>query len=212
MAITIHLVRHAQGFHNLNATNHQIPDPYLTPLGRQQCAELGRQFPHHDKITHLVASPMRRTLLTCLLSFAPAVSSGTKIVALPLVQELSGLPCDIGSEPEVLHAEYGHVAEFDIVPKGWNDKSSPQSPWAPEIAKLEERAREARLWLRTLGREAKAQDPDIVVVTHGGFLHFLTQDWDGMDMAKGQFVSPSPLRTRRPQVRSRLCRGELRSG
>ncbi|ROV90190.1 hypothetical protein VSDG_08805 [Cytospora chrysosperma] len=189
MAITIHLVRHAQGFHNLTEINQQIPDPYLTPLGKEQCATLCSRFMHHDRITHLVASPMRRTLQTCHLSFRPAVESGIKVVAQPLVQEVSMLPCDTGSEPEVLQAEYGAWGDFGLVEKGWNDKTSPGSRWAPAVEALEERARAARVWLRELGRKAVADGvadhADVVVTTHGGFLHFLTQDWDGMDFARG---------------------------
>lgn len=189
MTITVHLVRHAQGFHNLNLTNQQIPDPYLTPLGRDQCLALRASFPRHDRVTHLVASPMRRTLQTCEQSFRPAVDAGLKVVAQPLVQEVSTLPCDTGSEPEVLAAEFGSWADVSGVPKGWNDKTSPGSPWAPRVEALEERARRARVWLRELGRTWKAEGrgdtADIVVTTHGGFLHFLTQDWEGLDISKG---------------------------
>ncbi|RWA04348.1 hypothetical protein EKO27_g10755, partial [Xylaria grammica] len=70
MAPVIHLVRHAQGYHNLSRENQWIRDPDLTELGKAQCAELCKKFPYHDKITHLVASPIRRTLFTCQLSFA----------------------------------------------------------------------------------------------------------------------------------------------
>ncbi|CAN8099262.1 unnamed protein product [Discula destructiva] len=196
MTITIHLVRHAQGFHNLTTINQQIPDPYLTPTGADQCAALGAAFPHHAAITHLVASPMRRTLLTCHLAFqqSPAAAAGGgagKVLALPLVQEISRLPCDTGSEPAVLAAEFGTWADFGLVEHGWNDKTSADSPWAPRIEALEERARRTRVWLRDMGRrwvaggKGAGGDAHVVVVTHGGFLHFLTQDWEGMDLTRG---------------------------
>lgn len=204
MTITLHLVRHAQGFHNLNAVNEAIPDPYLTPKGLAQCAALRASFPRHDRLTHLVASPMRRTLLTCYHSFEPAVNQGggggggKMITALPLVQEISANPCDTGSEPVVLRAEFGSLREDGAAAwlddrelcRGWNDKTGPGSPWAPRPEKLEERARGARRWLRELGRGGRGgrgggADAEIAVVTHGGFLHFLTQDWDGMDVARG---------------------------
>ncbi|PSR97453.1 phosphoglycerate mutase family protein-like protein [Coniella lustricola] len=194
MTITLHLVRHAQGFHNLSHENEQLPDPQLTPLGLEQCAALRASFPYHDRLTHLVASPMRRTLLTCHHSFTPAVynpssnPAGKRIVAQPLVQEVSTQPCDTGSEPGALTEEFGAWTDDALVTTGWNDKRSAESPWRPTIEALENRAREARRWLRELGRQARAQgseDADIVVVSHGGFLHFLTDDWDGMSLEKG---------------------------
>lgn len=211
MTITLHLVRHAQGFHNLNHANEAIPDPYLTPLGHAQCAALRAAFPSHASVTHLVASPMRRTLLTCYHAFQPSVITaagaaptapgegprgGKRILALPLVQEVSANPCDTGSEPVVLRAEFGDLREDEAAKwlddgelrRGWNDKTSEGSPWAPTPERLERRAGEARRWLRELGRSGgEGEDAEIVVVTHGGFLHFLTQDWDGMDIARGTY-------------------------
>ncbi|KAK0641052.1 histidine phosphatase superfamily [Cercophora newfieldiana] len=191
MTIYVHLVRHAQGFHNLSAANHQLPDPDLTPLGEQQCAALRDAFPHQEALTYLVASPMRRTIYTCLLSFAPAVAAGKKVIALPEVQEVSNLPCDTGSDPARLAAEFGPAGQVDLgrVGEGWNDKSA-DSEWAPEMDKLEVRAKKARVWLRELGRKGPQEgtgDVHVAVVTHGGFLHFLTDDFDGLnpDMGTG---------------------------
>lgn len=189
MTIYIHLVRHAQGFHNLDVASHQLPDPDLTPLGKQQCTKLRDAFPHQDALTYLVASPMRRTIYTCLLSFEPAVAAGKKVIALPEVQEVSNLPCDTGSDPARLAAEFGPAGQVDLsrVPEGWNDKS-PESEWAPEMDKLEVRAKKARVWLRELAKKGAKEtggDVHIAVVTHGGFLHFLTDDFDGLNPEMG---------------------------
>ncbi|KAK3381313.1 histidine phosphatase superfamily [Podospora didyma] len=184
------LVRHAQGFHNLTTINQQIPDPDLTPLGRQQCADLCAAFPHHEKITHLVSSPMRRTLYTCLLSFAPAAAAGKVITALPEIQEVSNLPCDIGSSPKRLAAEFEpEVVDLSRLTPDWTDKG-PDSPWQPDMAKLEARSQAARRYLRDLGAKHAAEtggkeDAHIVAVTHGGILHFLAQDFDGMNFQYG---------------------------
>ncbi|EON99762.1 putative phosphoglycerate mutase family protein [Phaeoacremonium minimum UCRPA7] len=183
MPITLHLVRHAQGFHNLSLINQQISDPSLTPFGREQCAELCKAFPAHDKITHLVASPMRRAIQTCYLSFQPAATAGKKVIAIPEVQEVSTLPSDIGTDPRILQIEFEDIADLSHVKPGWNDKSA-GTPWSPTLDRLTARAKAARRWLRKLGQEAGGE-ADIAVVSHGGFLHFLTEDWDGMDPARG---------------------------
>lgn len=189
MPTYVHFVRHAQGHHNLAPANHSLPDPDLTDLGKEQCAQLQKTFPFHSQITHLVASPLRRTIYTCLLSFEPALRNAKgdkrKVVALPDLQEISPLPCDTGSDPAALAAEFGPAGHVDLalVADGWNNKG-PGSPYAPTMPLLEARARRARRWLRDLGRAFERDNPGvdahIVAVTHGGFLHFLTQDWDGM--------------------------------
>ncbi|RYP10623.1 hypothetical protein DL765_008048 [Monosporascus sp. GIB2] len=193
MTPIIHLVRHAQGYHNLNEENQLIQDPLLTPLGETQCDELCKRFGEHDKITHLVASPLRRTLYTCLRSFAPAVQSGKKVIALPDAQEVSVNPCDIGSDPEKLKAEFGDRVDFGLVHPGWNDKSE-DSKYFPNPVKLAARSRDVRLWLRELVKGA-GEDAQVVLVTHGGILHFLTEDWDGFAPSKGTGWQNTELRS-----------------
>ncbi|KAI1380375.1 phosphoglycerate mutase-like protein [Hypoxylon crocopeplum] len=193
MAPIIHLVRHAQGFHNLCAENQQQPDPDLTALGQTQCNELCKRFDSHGKITHLVASPLRRTLYTCLHSFAPVVKSGKKVIALPDAQEISTLPCDHGSDLSKLKQEFGDLVDLNLVQEGWNDKSR-GSRYYPTPANLEARSRAARLWLRDLATKA-GEDAQVVLVTHGGILHFLTQDWDGMKIERGTGWSNTELRS-----------------
>ncbi|KAJ2992090.1 hypothetical protein NUW58_g2292 [Xylaria curta] len=146
MAPVIHLVRHAQGYHNLSIENQWIRDPDLTDLGKQQCEELCKIFPYHDKITHLVASPIRRTIFTCQFSFAPAVKAGKKIVALQDAQEVSLYPCDVGSDVEPLEKEFGDLVDFGSLTDDWNKKTT-DSKYYPDPKKLEARARDTRLWL-----------------------------------------------------------------
>ncbi|KAK1832462.1 histidine phosphatase superfamily [Podospora conica] len=180
MPTTVHIVRHAQGVHNLSNANQLLPDPELTPLGEQQCARLRESFDRHDKITHLLSSPMRRTLQTTLLSFSPALDppSTLKVHAVPLLQEISTLPCDVGSKPEVLAQQFPTV-DFSLCAEDWMDKA-PAGPNAPEYAALERRARSAREFIRDLGRGYEGEgEAEIVVVTHGGFAHFLTGDFEG---------------------------------
>ncbi|KAF7502272.1 hypothetical protein GJ744_006278 [Endocarpon pusillum] len=186
MPHTVHCVRHAQGFHNLSEANHNMHDPSLTPFGEQQCATLRETFPYHDKICLLVSSPLRRTIYTTLLSFTPALNNGRcpqNIVALPEMQESSDFPCDTGSDPDQLVKEMAenHVpVDLSLVKEGWNVKKL-DSKWAPTSEALSKRAREARIYIRDriLDLEKGGEkSPEIIVVTHGGFLHYFTEDWE----------------------------------
>lgn len=174
-----------------------MPDPSLTELGKQQCEELKKAFPYHDKLTHHIASPMRRTIYTELLSFqeprdSTAHASQAKLLAIPELQEVSELPCDTGSEPEALAAEFStgpwaNAVDLSLVHKGWNLKG-PTTPYYSTAAKLAERARNARRILRSIGLKhiaATGRDAHIVVVTHGGFLHYFTGDWEESDKLVG---------------------------
>lgn len=160
MAPTIHLVRHAQGFHNLCEENHKIHDPLLTPVGKQQCADLQDDFRHHGGVDLIVASPIRRTIYTSLLGFDKDLhNKGLKVIALPELQETSDLPCDTGSAPEELAKEFADKpVDLGLVKEGWNVKAG---KWAATREAIAERAKEAREWLRS------RPEQEIVVVTHG---------------------------------------------
>ncbi|KAI9151867.1 putative phosphatase [Paramyrothecium foliicola] len=180
MAPTIHLVRHAQGFHNLSVENESLPDPDLTELGKQQCADLRAAFPHHDKLVRLVASPMRRTLYTGIHSFGTRDESSSlyPVIALDVLQEVSTSPCDTGSDKPKLQQEFGAKLDLSRVRDDWNEKGS-SSPFEPTARKLTARALQSRRALREIAKEA-GEDAHIAVVSHGGFLHFLTDDWYGI--------------------------------
>ena len=153
-----------------------MPDPSLTPYGVDQCRSLSRNFPYHSAVTLLVASPIRRTLYTALHAFEPELKKGMRVVALPELQEASDLPCDTGSDLDILRDEFkDQPVDLSLVKKGWNSK---KGKWAPTSEAIEARAKDARVWLRS------REEDDVVVVTHGGLLHYLTEDWTD----SGKFV------------------------
>ncbi|KAG5920076.1 hypothetical protein E4U42_006325 [Claviceps africana] len=172
---TIHLVRHAQGFHNISTANEAVRDPDLTPTGEHQCSDLRAAFSSHDKLAKLVSSPMRRTIHTCNLAFG-GPGQLYPIILLDTLQEVSASPCDTGSGSESLLEEYGYNIDVEHLRGGWTDKTR-GGPFEPSLAAVTARAREARLALLDIAEHA---DGDVVVVTHGGFLHFLTDDWEGI--------------------------------
>ena len=70
--------------------------------------------------------------------------------------------------------------------QGWNDK---RGRWSPAASAIEARAKDARIWLRNLAQSSQRSSPeadvDIVVVTHGGYLHYFTEDWEGNEKFMG---------------------------
>lgn len=194
---TITLVRHAQGYHNLTVANHAIHDPLLTPYGEDQCRNLAQNFPkaHMDQVELIIASPLKRTIYTALLSFAPVIKQkNLKVLLLPELQETSDLPCDTGSSVEELEKEFaGQPIDTSLMHKPenaeWNNK---MGRWAPNSSAIEARANDAREFLYS------RSEKEAVVVTHGGFLHYFTQDWSDTHKLNGtpsagmfEHVSPS---------------------
>ncbi|OCT53444.1 phosphoglycerate mutase family protein [Cladophialophora carrionii] len=191
----IHLVRHAQGFHNLGTEFHSLPDPRLTPLGESQCAKLQEEhFPaeRQESISLITASPLTRTLHTAFLTFKPALTSKSvkckpTILAIPDAQETSDYPCDTGSDVPVLKAfveEQKWPVDLSLLTDTWNVKTL-ENRYSPASAAIKARARDCRKLLREKARElARGGDDnvEIVLVTHGGYLHYLTDDWE--DAAK----------------------------
>ena len=174
-------------------------DPSLTPFGEQQCATLRETFPYQDKICLLISSPLRRTIYTTLFSFTPAFDNGRcqhNIVALPEIQESSDFPCDTGSDLDQLAREMteNHVpVDLSLVKEDWNVKKL-DSKWAPTSEALSKRAREARIYIRDRIldlQEGGEKSPEVVVVTHGGFLHYFTEDWEDSGAYNGEFSEPS---------------------
>lgn len=170
-------------------------DPLLTPFGEQQCEALRKTFPYHDKISLLISSPFRRTIYTTIISFAPALANGhcqSIIIALPEIQETSDFPCDTGSDVDQLRKEMNEKqapVDLSLVKEGWNVKTL-DNKWAPTSEALTMRAREARRYIRDKVFELQQngeKDPEVVVTTHGGFLHYFTEDWEDSGAYNGEF-------------------------
>lgn len=183
----IHCVRHGQGLHNVGE-NYQLPDPKLTELGIKQCVEAREKyFPQQSHINLVTASALSRTLHSAAIIFEPWLRdtpSSRKVVALPDAQEVSDDPCDTGFDRDVLGEECeanGWPVDLSLVKEGWNDKSI-GSRYAYAAVPIARRARDARIYLRQKAEELLqlgVEDVHIVLVAHGGFLHWFTEDWEG---------------------------------
>lgn len=178
MPPTIHFVRHAQGTHNTPGNHDALLDPDLTEHGKKQCQDLRANFPYHERVAVLIASPMSRAIQTSIEAFArPELGP---VVAFDLVQETSDAPNDIGSSVDDLRKRFGKSADLTKVRESWTDKSE-GAFFEPKWDKLLDRTRQARKTLRNMIKES---NKDIVVVSHGGVLHFLTDDWQDLSLQR----------------------------
>lgn len=112
---------------------------------------------------------MRRALQTCQLSFAPCVTRGLPIIALPLAEEGSDETSDTGSDIDVLRREFPSAVDFDHVHAGWYVH---EGEYATDATALKARAVKLRRWIRD------RPEREAVLVCHGFFNHFLTGDVD----------------------------------
>ncbi|KAF2792624.1 phosphoglycerate mutase-like protein [Melanomma pulvis-pyrius CBS 109.77] len=184
----LYLVRHAEGEHNATR-NFTLPDPVLTAKGKTQCSTLQNSFQYHNAIDLVLASPLRRTIQTATLSFGPTLArKDVPFVLLPLLQEVSDMGCDTGQSPNALkQAIPGLFATDDVnfdlnkidlsnVNEGWNVKTGYYAYTKPAIS---QRASDLRNWI------FQRPETTILAVSHGAFLHFLTEDWDVADPMTG---------------------------
>ena len=174
-------------------------DPGLTPKGEQQCASLSSTFPFHAHISQVFASPLQRTIATAYIAFKPSLQNGhcvPKVLALPDAQETSEYPCDCGSSlPDLrrICEEAGWEVDLSMVQDGWNDKRW-DGRWAPTARAIKARARDARRTIREKLAEMQKHgedSPQTVLVSHGGFLHYFTEDWEDSSLFSGESVHGS---------------------
>ncbi|KAL2151144.1 hypothetical protein VTH82DRAFT_6242 [Thermothelomyces myriococcoides] len=168
MPPTLILVRHAQAIHNVDQASHALRDPGLTDLGCLQSAELREHLvnslPADRKVQLIVTSPMRRALQTCLIALDWLLDEGVPIVPDARWQELYHKPCDTGSHPAQLAAEFPGI-DFSLLDPVYPDKTSP----AGAAYRYDREAVLARA--QSALADLYEQDADVVVVvSHSGFL------------------------------------------
>jgi hypothetical protein len=96
-------------------------------------------------------------------------------------------PCDTGSDVSTLKEiirEQNWPVDISLLDDNWNVKTL-NSRYSAASSAIRIRARDCRKLLREKAREladSGDEDVQIVLVTHGGYLHYLTEDWE--DAAK----------------------------
>lgn len=179
----VYLVRHGQGYHQLEPTdkNQYLPDPALTEEGIARCKYFAKRFPESANLELICASPLQRTIQTAKYTFAERLEQVAPIVLLPYAQEATDLPSDTGSDRAVIEERFGRLVDAELVEKGWNSSTG---IYAPTPKALKERAAKLRAWLRA------RPEREVAVVGHGNFWHYLTGEVDenGKQTSKHFFV------------------------
>nr|POE93521.1 putative phosphatase spac5h10.03 [Quercus suber] len=197
-------MRHGQGLHSVTEHGHQIRDPPLTQLGEEQCRQRQEAFTRHDQVSHgctqscsqphrlrcceidlLLASPMRRALQTCELTFATGIQRGLQIIAVPMAEEVSDDPSDTGTDVYDLRQEYASV-NFDHVANEWYVH---EGEYAIEPATVRARATKLRRWIRD------RPEKEAALVAHGHFIHYLCGEVDGAGEQTTPYWREAELRT-----------------
>ncbi|KAK9797634.1 hypothetical protein SCARD494_03463 [Seiridium cardinale] len=197
MSPRIYFMRHAQGYHNLHQ-QYDIPDPELTSQGEQQCLDIHNHTEEFQRrLTHLVASPSFRCIRTAAMSFRDVAYQGSMIVLNPDIQEIQSAACNIPADLNRLDDMWGDFINAKLLEGVNYTDRSPNSPFHEDYQAVLNRAQKARVWLRELCRElhqTKGKDAEIVVVSHGSFLPFLTGNvlpWDNCQIREYKFIDPS---------------------
>jgi len=194
--VFIHCVRHAevsltsihaftanlcQALHNIwkrcNIKPCRIRDPRLTPEGETQCQRLMKNFPYMDKITHILCSPMHRTMQTAQIAFQPLFERGLKIEPWAELKE-RGSMSTINRSRRTSQLK----GQFKNLPEYWDDLDEKWYQWRHHetwntegqtsmtqsiIANLHQCAQAA---LQERDATTSMEDLPILVVSHGGLL------------------------------------------
>ena len=164
---------------------YQIHDPGLTPGGHGDAKLFARQYAHLQSPQIILTSHLRRCLQMSLeiksyLDEARPDIGTIRIVAHPGLQEVSTRPCDTGTPLDVLRAEFPTIEFPDAVfPEAY-----PRSPDIEPIKQntefddvphlLDARGKHVREFIKN-----DLDETEIIVITHGSFLHFLLNWWTG---------------------------------
>lgn len=194
MDTLVYLVRHAESEHNVSKDFSQR-DPPLTTNGLTQASSLKTHFPDASSVAVVLTSPLTRAIQTTLAGFSQIIAgksndhngekkSATLIIDRDL-QERSDLPCDTGSELALLCEAFPSL-DFSRFGHDWFAKTG---LYAADHASVSLRAQKFRETLWNLSESWKERQPSattkmsIVVVTHGVFMKYLSQDMD-IDLPK----------------------------
>ena len=178
-AKVVHLVRHGQGQHNVQAAlrgaeaykDARLLDARLDETGRRQATLLGERMRAARMIVDaVIVSPLSRTLETATLMFPPSDAAGGLPAPPPFIaveycrEAFGGHPCDARRPCSVVAREFPHV-DFSGVATDedtWHDPDRRET-----VREVSQRCDQFLAVLRA------RPERNLVVVSHGVFLETL---------------------------------------
>ena len=141
----------------------------------------------------------------CPQSNTKAGGDRKQILALPDAQETSSDPCDTGTDLPILSSFLASQdppwpVDVSLLTNDptWNHKSF-HGRFSPHSDAIKARAHATRLFLRETIAEIMAKegrdDVHVVLVSHGGFLHYFSDDWEGVATRPGTGFANCEVRT-----------------
>lgn len=154
--------RHAESEWNARFSRTRIdpglPDPPLTPRGREQARELARRVAA-EGVRRILASPYRRAIETALVV---ADALGVPVEVDPLVRERFAFSCDVGTPASRLRRLFPDL-DLDHLPEIW---------WSTRVESDEAVALRVHALRRRLAADSAPRP--LLVVSHWGLLRALT--------------------------------------
>lgn len=187
------LLRHGQTVFNqhfgASRVDPGVPDPALTPLGREQAERAGHSL-RSRRIERIVASPYTRALET-----AEIVGGllGRPVEVDPDIRERAGYACDIGAEPDDLRTRWPALDFGDLAARWWahdtdrpgcDGLNEPEAALNARVGRFRQRIAERADWAETL------------VVCHWGPIRAMI----GRRVENGDFVVHDPRTPYLPEL------------
>ncbi|OJJ98992.1 hypothetical protein ASPACDRAFT_44621 [Aspergillus aculeatus ATCC 16872] len=193
----IHLVRHAEGLHNLRQ-DYEIHDAPLSERGFNEADLLGQKliYRYSDRVGTIMSSPLRRSIQTSLTAFRQILNpvqypantgvgakSGLMLMLDPRLREFSGPPCNTGSSVSELMLQFPALDQLQQLNPTWFNSPGHNQPSAELRQEILGRLEQMQT---DLHRGFDPDRTDIVVVTHDGIIRTLAP---GIQIGLGQWRS-----------------------
>ena len=210
----VHLVRHAEGLHNLYDDT-SIPDAPLSQRGFDFAEDLGKRFvkANSNAVGLLISSPLRRAIETSFTAFNRVLRSdlyllepgggvidGVEMWLDANLQEIDDVPANTGSVSDELRRYFpGLVGQIHDMGPDWNDKATLPTV-AQRKAQILDRMQQV---LRDLGASGtrEKEKKDVVVVTHAGVIDLLAP---GVSVEVAQWKTFSLIRGNSGELKLKL--------